>query len=466
MAYSAVSEGPLKITKATVDGAWKRRAANVRLLVKDAECRGLVLVVNSTSMTWRYDYRPRGLDTGTGKRWAGGAPSPSANPATHSPDDARTAANKVKGQAAAGGDPAAERRAAAEAERRRRAMTLGRLLDEYTKVLPTRPKLRGAGLPCARHAREDVARARAAVDAMGASGKPVAELAPADVRRMLGQHAGPPERGPRPLWQPVPLSRLVPGGRAHRNQPVRVGGQGTPAEGNARPGAFPVPGGLGKALAAGRTSWRIRCTADLARFLIAVPCRRGEAAALDWTHLDFGGADWRQPGKLTKNGEAHRLHLHPLALDLLRRRWTAAGEPKAGLVFPSPEAGKRIQTFSDFKGTLDDKAELTGWRWHDFRRSFATALAEAGTPEAVADAVLNHRQSGTRGGVLGVYQRASRWPEQVMAMQAWGRLLAGTLAPKPGKATPEPEGHRVRRGHSDRRGAKVVVLAGSRGRAG
>ena len=45
----------------------------------------------------------------------------------------------------------------------------------------------------------------------------------------------------------------------------------------------------------------------------------------------------------------------------------------------------------------------------------------------MADAVLNHRQSATRGGVLGVYQRASRWPEQVRAMAMWGRLLAAAI---------------------------------------
>jgi hypothetical protein len=45
----------------------------------------------------------------------------------------------------------------------------------------------------------------------------------------------------------------------------------------------------------------------------------------------------------------------------------------------------------------------------------------------VADAVLNHRQSAARGGVLGVYQRASRWPEQVRAMELWGRLLADAI---------------------------------------
>jgi len=36
---------------------------------------------------------------------------------------------------------------------------------------------------------------------------------------------------------------------------------------------------------------------DLARFLIAVPCRRGEAARLDWSHVDLPTAEWRQPGR-------------------------------------------------------------------------------------------------------------------------------------------------------------------------
>ena len=61
------------------------------------------------------------------------------------------------------------------------------------------------------------------------------------------------------------------------------------------------------------------------------------------------------------------------------------------------------------------------------RRSFATALGEAGVSETIADAILNHRQSATRAGVLGVYQRSVRWPEQVAAMQHWGRLLEAAL---------------------------------------
>jgi len=173
---------------------------------------------------------------------------------------------------------------------------------------------------------------------------------------------------------------------------------------------------------------------DFARFLIAMPCRRGEAAAMDWSHVDLDAAEWRQPSHLTKNREAHRLHLHPLALDVLRERHTATGGK--GLVFPAPRSGGAVGTFMPIKVALGEATgaqgeALTGWTWHDFRRSFATALGEAGVSETVADAVLNHRQAATRGGVLGVYQRASRWPEQVAAMKAWGDMLAAAMETRP-----------------------------------
>ena len=137
---------------------------------------------------------------------------------------------------------------------------------------------------------------------------------------------------------------------------------------------------------------------------------------------------------MTKNRDAHRVYLHPLALDLLRERNCATG---GGTCVPgAPLSGRPIDTFSDIRPELNaatkpdegqDGEVLSEWTWHDFRRSFASALGEAGIPEAVADAVLNHRQSATRGGVLGVYQRSSRWPEQVRAIQFWGRLLSAAI---------------------------------------
>ena len=131
-----------------------------------------------------------------------------------------------------------------------------------------------------------------------------------------------------------------------------------------------------------------------------VPCRRGEAARLEWSHLDLAAAEWRQPSHLTKNRDR-------TGCTCMRSPWTCCAPAMQstggkGLVFPAPVSGGVLDTFTAIKQSLADAAELTGWTWHDFRRSFATALGEAGIPEAVADAVLNHRQSATRGGVLGI----------------------------------------------------------------
>ena len=112
-----IREGPTKITRSTIDAAWRRRAAGLRTVIGDFECRGLALIVNATSMSWVYSYKPRGVDPSTGKRFATKSIT-IGNPETHSPDHARTAANELKGRAKAGFDPAADRKAGIERGRR------------------------------------------------------------------------------------------------------------------------------------------------------------------------------------------------------------------------------------------------------------------------------------------------------------------------------------------------------------
>ena len=438
-----VSEGPIRITKATIDAAWRRRGPDQRLILRDRDCRGLALIVNATSMTWSFAYRPRGMDPLTERRWANKTMT-IGNPATHSPDDARTAANWVKGQAAAGADPAAEKKAKAVAERWKRAATLGRLLEEYAAALPRRPKMRGAGAPSPNYVAVEVAQVRLALAAIEAADLSAPDLTEGHVRRLT--IAGDDVRNPRARFgaisrfldwcqdlghiQANPCALIArsrrpraPLARAHYLTPAEIAQLWHAAEGLREP------------------VWR-----DFTQFLMSVPCRRGEAARMEWQHLDLASAEWRQPGHLTKNRDPHRLHLNPLAISIILERHQAAGKPITGLVFSAPKSGKPVDTFTDLKRALSEASGLAGWTWHDFRRSFATALGEAGIPEAVADAILNHRQAATRGGVLGVYQRASRWPEQVKAMDLWGRLLDAAI-----------------RGQSV--GANVVELAARAGRA-
>src|ERR1035441_4226135 len=125
-----ISEGPTKITKATIDAAWRRRKPDHRLIVRDRDCRGLALIVNPTTMTWSYAYRPRGTDPRIGRRLPNRTVT-LGNAATHSPDDARREANRLKGQVAAGVDPAAEKKQRAEVERLKQGTTLGRVAVAY-----------------------------------------------------------------------------------------------------------------------------------------------------------------------------------------------------------------------------------------------------------------------------------------------------------------------------------------------
>ncbi len=416
------SEGPLKITKATIDAAWRRRKPDCRFIVRDKECRGLALIVNPTSMSWSFSYRPRGRDAGTGKRWPNRAVT-LGNPSSLSADDARAEASRLKGRAAAGGDPAAERKAAAEAARRRRGNTLGRLVESYERALPKRPKMRGAGAPSPRYIAEELAQVRMALREMKAEAMPAVELTDREIRGMLNDAVGVTTARHRF----GPLSRFLDwcqdAGHIRANPCAQIARSRRPRAPQAR-SHYLTPEQLARLWNAAERLpepvWR-----DLARFLIAVPCRRSEAAQMEWAHVDVTAAEWRQPSHMTKNRDPHRLHLHALAFDVLRERKAAA--KGAGLVFPAPRSGEVVDTFSDMKAALSEAAGIDGWTWHDFRRSFATALGEAGIPETVADAILNHRQSATRGGVLGVYQRASRWPEQVKAMELWGRLLADAI---------------------------------------
>jgi integrase len=429
-----IREGPTKITRSAIDAAWRRRAAGLRTIIGDFECRGLTLIVNATSMSWVYSYKPRGVDSSTGRRFATKSLT-IGNPETHSPDHARTAANEFKGRAKAGFDPAADRKAGIEEAADRRGRTVERLVTEYARVLPSRRRLRGPGLLSSSFAKEEISHLRAAAVATGAGRKPIKDVEVADIRRLLRADPDHPNAARHRFaairrffdWchDEGMLSTNPCAGIAKARRPR------TPAS-RAHCLSMPELAALWRAAEALPAVHR-----DFVRMLIAIPCRRGEAATLDWGHVDLASATWSQPGHLTKNRESHRLHLHPLALEILRLRREAAGKPASGLVFPAPRSSKAITTFSAIRGALREAApELVGWRLHDMRRSFATALGEAGVSETIADAILNHRQAATRAGVLGVYQRSTRWPEQVAAMQHWGRVLGAALD---GRGSPDGE---------------------------
>jgi len=172
---------------------------------------------------------------------------------------------------------------------------------------------------------------------------------------------------------------------------------------------------------------------DLVHLMICTGQRRNEVAGMTWGEIDLTRGLWTLPGGRTKARRQHVIPLPPLAAAILQtRRKAFLQAPDADdLVLPTTSRdGKRVAAISGWdwiKRELDKKAKLPPWRMHDFRRSLVTHLAEIGADVAVLDSMLNHAASVTRGGVIGVYQKASLMEPMHKVMTLWDELLRKAL---------------------------------------
>jgi hypothetical protein len=74
-----------------------------------------------------------------------------------------------------------------------------------------------------------------------------------------------------------------------------------------------------------------------------------------------------------------------------------------------------------------EPVEIAQFTWHDLRRTCATGMQRLGFPEGVIEAALNHI-SGTKAGIVGVYQRHDYADEKREALEAWGQAVADIVA--------------------------------------
>ena len=75
---------------------------------------------------------------------------------------------------------------------------------------------------------------------------------------------------------------------------------------------------------------------------------------------------------------------------------------------------------------MDKASGVNEWRLHDLRRTLATGLQRLGVRLEVTEAVLNH-VSGSRAGIVGVYQRHEWQVEKRAALSAWGAHVAAII---------------------------------------
>jgi integrase len=169
------------------------------------------------------------------------------------------------------------------------------------------------------------------------------------------------------------------------------------------------------------------------QFLLLTTARRNEVAAMQWKEID--GSDWILPA--TRNMKTGLDCVRPLsqaALALLPER----GADDDYIFEGTP--GKPLQSFSLAKVRLDKASGVTGWRYHDLRRTGRTLLSKAGVSVDHAERCLGH----VIGGIRGVYDRWEFRDEKKHAFEVLAQQIALIVNPPKKGSNVTPMKRRVR----------------------
>jgi integrase len=346
---------------------------------------------------------------------------------------AREAAAAVMGDVAKGRNPAAERKeATAKAKHARNRLTLGSLIDAWQRLHLSK-----------RRSRYSAEATRALRSAFQRYLERAAEdLDRATVVRVLDALRGSAGKASKQRGGEVMATRTAAYGRAAFEWAVRRGSLSiNPFDKLPMPSAAPTrervlsDDDLASVLkAASETSAPY---GHIVRMLALTGQRRDEVASMTWAEVSADLSTWTLPGTRTKNGAPHMVPLNKSAQELLRtllpdtaeasKRQIEARQKSGALVFPSGSA-TAFSAWSKFKARLDKASGVDGWRLHDLRRTLATGFQRLGIRLEVTEAVLNHI-SGSRSGIVGVYQRHNWESEKRAALDAWANHISNIANP-------------------------------------
>ena len=173
----------------------------------------------------------------------------------------------------------------------------------------------------------------------------------------------------------------------------------------------------------------------IGKLLLLTGARRDEVAGMRWGEIDLAARVWSLPKERVKNKRDHVIPLSDAAVRIIDSLPHIGGE--SGFIFTTTRRSP-VSGFSRAKSAID-KAIVEGmkaqandhekikapehWTLHDLRRTLATNLQKIGVKLEVTEAVLNHI-SGSRAGIVGVYQRHAYADEKRVALDGWANRLA------------------------------------------
>ena len=185
----------------------------------------------------------------------------------------------------------------------------------------------------------------------------------------------------------------------------------------------------------------------LGQLLLLTGARRDEIGEAKWKEYDAERKMLVLPPARMKADAAHEIPLCDAAIKIIESLPKIAAKPKVRgqkapqAVYLFTTTGERpVSGYSRAKEQFDRTiAELVKaergdehpspdhWLLHDLRRTVATNLQRLGTRLEVTEAVLGHI-SGSRAGVIGIYQRHKWTDEKRAALEAWARRFEGLVS--------------------------------------
>lgn len=388
-----------------------------RVEVRDTACPGLVLRITPAGAA---SWSARGVlpDGRHGRVPLGTYPEVGLA-------EARKRALSAKAAVQGGADPLAAKRAArAEAEARRLAPTVSDRWNEWAAVA-SRTAMKGRGWSDAHAERVDWMLKKVVAPELGK--RPLAETTRADWSALVSAAH---KRGPAAAgnflriaaaflnhaeaagWVDLPLLPR----KASRLAPPVASRERTLTDDE-----------LVKVWRAAETLAPKLCA--FTRLLILTAGRRAEVAGMTLGEVNRASGVWRLPAPRAKNRKEHTVPLDALALVELAAIWPhdkAEAKPETFLL--GRHCNSPFQGFSRTKGALDLASGVTGWGWHDLRRTARTGMAALGVPREAAEAALNH--IGGKAGLVGTYDRHNYEAEAQSALARWQSHVGALIAPK------------------------------------
>jgi integrase len=167
---------------------------------------------------------------------------------------------------------------------------------------------------------------------------------------------------------------------------------------------------------------------------LATAQRKGEIVGAALDEFDFEDNVWTILAERSKNGQAHRVPLSPLVLELIKEAREQANESPALFpspwLFPSPTVDGPIAAHSVNRAvyrSLPDMG-LKDVTPHDLRRTAASFMTSMGVNRLTVAKILNHVETG----VTAVYDRHGYDAEKRHALETWAsrleEIVTGTLA--------------------------------------